>query len=112
MVKAPAPDGTWLDGSRESAGYQPGHELATVLAAYRTRELTVLPLQKTSRVDHDGHEELALPQRQAVLAKSGYAGDAYAVEGPVRRIFVRHRNSSIPRGRGPDRPPPPREATT
>jgi hypothetical protein len=25
---------------------------------------------------------------------------------------VSHRNSSMPRGRGPERPPPPREATT
>src|SRR5262245_13375230 len=111
VVQASASDGAWLDGSRESAGYQPGHELPAVLAARGTGELAVLALQKTSRVDHDGYQELALPQRQAVLAKSGHAADADAVEGPVGRIFARHRNSSIPRGRGPERPPRPRDAT-
>ena len=112
VVQAATSDGAWLDGSRESAGHQSGHELTTVLAAHRAGELAVLPLQKTSGVDHDGHEELTLPQRQAVVAQSGHAADADAVEGPVGRVFVRHRNSSIPRGRGPERPPPPREATT
>ena len=56
--------------------------------------------------------KLTLARRQVVVAQSGHAADADAVEGPVGRIFVRHRNSSIPRGRGPERPPPPREATT
>jgi hypothetical protein len=51
-------------------------------------------------------------QRKAVLAQSRHAADDDAVEGPVGRIFVCHRNSSIPRGRGPERPPPPRDATT
>ena len=112
MVQAPTSDGPWLDGSGESAGHQPGHELTAVLAAHGTGELAVLPLQKTSGVDHDRHQELTLPQRQAGLAKGGHSADADAVEGPVGRVFVRHRNSSIPRGRGPERPPPPREATT
>ena len=61
VVQAPTSDGPWLDGSRESAGHQSGHELPAVLAAHRTGELAVLPLQKASGVDHDGHEELTLP---------------------------------------------------
>jgi hypothetical protein len=112
VIQAPAPDGPWLDDSRESAGHQSGHELPAVLAPHRAGELAVLPLQKTSGVDHDRHQELTLPLRKAVVAQSAHATDADAVEGPVGRVFVRHRNSSIPRGRGPDRPPPPREATT
>ena len=112
VVQPTTSDRPWFDGSCESAGHQSGHELPAVLAAHRTGELAVLALQKASRVDHDGHEELTLTQRQAVLAQSGHAADADAVEGSVRRVFVRHRNSSIPRGRGPERPPPPREATT
>ena len=50
------------------------------LAAHGTGELAVLRLQKTSRVDHDGDEELALALRQTVLAQSGHAADADAVE--------------------------------
>src|SRR5262249_4904327 len=111
VVQAPASDGAWLDGSHVSASHQSGHELTAVLAAHRTGDLPALPLKKTSGVDHDGHQELALPQCQAALPKSGHAADADAVEGPVGRIFVRHRNSSIPRGWGPERPPRPREAT-
>src|SRR5207244_10412813 len=83
VVQPAAPDRPWLDGSRESPSHEPGHELPTVLAAHGIGELAVLPLQKTSRVDHDGHEELALPQRQAVLAQSEHAADADAVEAPV-----------------------------
>jgi hypothetical protein len=112
VIQASTPDGPRLDGSRQSSGHQAGHELPAVLAAYRVGEVAVLPLQKTAGVDHDGHEELALSPRQAVIAQSGHAADADAVEGPVRRVFVRHRNSSMPRGRGPDRLPLPREATT
>jgi hypothetical protein len=104
VVQASASDGAWLDGSREAAGHQSGHELATVLPAHGAGELAVLPLEKTSGVDHDGHQELALPQRHTVLAQSGHPADADAVEGSVGRVFVGHRNSSIPRGRGPDRP--------
>jgi hypothetical protein len=111
VVEPSASDGTWLDGSRESAGYQPGYEFTAVLAANCAGELAVLALQKTSRVNHDGHQELTLSQRQTVLAQSRYPADADAVECSVGRIVVRHRNSSIPRGRGPERPPP-REATT
>jgi hypothetical protein len=73
VVQPPTSDGPWLDGSRESAVHQSGHELTTVLAANRSSELAVLALQKTSRVDHDGHEELTLSQRQAVLGQSGHS---------------------------------------
>ena len=66
VVQATTSDGPWFDGSCESAGHQPGHELPAVLAARRAGELAVLALQKTSGVDHDGHEELTLTQRQAV----------------------------------------------
>ena len=40
-----------------------GHELAAVLAARGAGERAVLPLQEAAGVDHDGHEELALPLR-------------------------------------------------
>jgi hypothetical protein len=66
----------------------------------------------TAAMDHDGHEELALSLDQAIVAQGGHASNADAVESPVGRILMRHRNSSIPRGRGPERPPLPREATT
>ena len=66
VVQASTSDGPWFDGSRESAGHQPGHELPAVLAAHRAGELAVLALQKTSGVDHDGHKETTLPQRQAI----------------------------------------------
>jgi hypothetical protein len=112
VVQAATSDRPWLDGLREASGHQSGHELTAVPAAYCPGKLAVLPLQKTSGMNHDGHDELALPLRQAVLAQSGHAADADAVEARAGRIFVRHRNSSIPRGRGPERPPPPREATT
>jgi hypothetical protein len=46
VVQASASDGPWFDGSRESAGHQPGHELTAVLAPRSTDELAVLPLQK------------------------------------------------------------------
>ena len=39
VVQAPTSDRPWLDGSRESAGHQPGHELPAVLAAHRAGEL-------------------------------------------------------------------------
>jgi hypothetical protein len=55
VVQATTSDAPGLDGSDESAGDQPGHEFAAVLIAHRTGELTVLPLQKTSGVNHDGH---------------------------------------------------------
>ena len=74
VVQASTSDGPWLDGSRESAGHQSGHELTAVLAARRAGELAVLPLQKTSRVDHDGHQELTLPLRQAVVARERTRG--------------------------------------
>jgi hypothetical protein len=112
VVETPSPNRSWLDGSGESASDQAGHELAAVLAACRTGERAVLPLQKASGVDHDSHEELALSQRQAVLTEGGDAADADAVEGPVGRVFVRHRNSSTTRGCGAERPPPPRDPTT
>jgi len=57
VVQASTSDGAWLDGSHEPAGHQSGHELATVLAAYRAGELAVLPFQKTSGMDHDAHLE-------------------------------------------------------
>ena len=41
VVQASTSDGPWLDGSRESAGHQPGHELPAVLAAHRAGELAV-----------------------------------------------------------------------
>jgi hypothetical protein len=112
VVQAPSSDGPGLDGSDESAGDQPGHEFSAVLTAHRTGELAILPLQKTSGVDHDGDEELALALRQTVVAQSGHSADADAVQRSVGRVVVRHRNSSIPRGCGPERPPRPREATT
>jgi hypothetical protein len=91
VVQASTSGVAWLDGSHESPGHQSGHELKAVLAAYRAGELAVLPLQKTSGVDHDGHQEFTLPQRQAEVAQGGHAADTDAVEGPAGRIFVRAR---------------------
>jgi len=63
VVQATASDGPGLDCSDEPAGDQPGHEFAAVVTAHSTGELAVLPLQKTSGVDHDGDEELAFALR-------------------------------------------------
>ena len=112
LVQATPSDGPGLERSDESAGDEPGHEFAAVLAAHSPGELAVLSLQKTSRVDHDGDEELSLALRQAGVSKSGNSADADAVERSVGRVFVGHRKSSIRRGCGPDRPPRPAEATT
>ena len=68
--------------------------------------------RKAAGVDHHGHEELALPLREAEAGQGVHAGLGDAVVDVVGRVFVRHRNSSMPRGCGPDRPPPPRDPTT
>ena len=65
VVQTSSSDRPWFDGSGESAGHQAGHELAAVLAARRAGERAVLPFQKAPGVDHDGHEELTLPLREA-----------------------------------------------
>ena len=111
VVQAPAADRSWFDGSGESMTDQPPDELTAVLAAGGARERAVLPFQKAPGVDHDGHQELTLPLGPAVRAEGADTGDADTVERPVWRVFVFHRNSSIPRGCGPEPPPLPREPT-
>ena len=69
VVETPSPDRSWLDGSGESASHQAGDEFAAVLAARRAGERAVLPFQEAPGVDHDRHEELTLPLRQAELAQ-------------------------------------------
>ena len=69
VVQPSSPDRSRLDGSGESAGYETGHELTTVLAAHGAGERAVLPLQKAAGVDHHGHEELTLPLREAEVAQ-------------------------------------------
>ena len=113
VVEAPSPDGPWLDGSRESAGHQAGDELAAVLAARRAGERAVLPFQKAPGVDHHGHEELTLPLREAEVRAGRSRGSMLTLSNvAVVRVFVRHRNSSMTRGCGAERPPPPRDPTT
>ena len=46
VVETPAPHGSWLDGSRESAGDQAGDKFAAVLATRRPAECAVLPFQE------------------------------------------------------------------
>ena len=75
-------------------------------------EGAVLPLQKAARVDHHGHEELPLPLREAEAAQGVHTALGDAVVRPIARVFVRHRNSSMTRGCGAERPPPPRDPTT
>jgi hypothetical protein len=49
---------------------------------------------------------------EEMFAASGFTIESTAdFEQIPADVFVRHRNSSIPRGRGPERPPPPRDAT-
>jgi len=113
VVETPSPDGSWLDGSGESASDQAGDKFAAVLATRRTGERTVLPFQEAPGVDHDRHEELTLPLREADdIPEAHHPADAYAVERRAVRVFVRHRNSSTTRGCGAERPPPPRDPTT
>jgi hypothetical protein len=84
-----------------------------VLAAHRAREGAVLTLQKAAGVDHHGDEELSRPLREPEARQRRHTILGHAVERAVGRIFVRrHRNSSMPRGRGTARPPPPRDPTT
>ena len=72
-----------------------------------------LPFQEAPGVDHDRHEELTLPLREAeTSARRHHPADADAVERRIVRVFVRHRNSSMTRGCGAERPPPPRDPTT
>jgi hypothetical protein len=67
VVQASTSDRPWFDGSRESAGHQPCHELPAVLPARRAGELAVLALEKTPGVDHDGHKETTLARRQVTV---------------------------------------------
>ena len=112
VVETPSPDRSWLDGSGESASHEARDEFAAVLAARRAGERAVLPFEEAPGVDHDRHEELTLPLREAELPKACDAARIDAIERRVVRVFVRHRNSSMTRGCGAERPPPPREATT
>ena len=113
VVQPSSPDRSRFDGACESARHETGHELAAVLSAHGPGEGAVLPLQEAAGVDHHGHEELPLPLGEAEAAQGVHAGLGDTVVDVVGRVFVRHRNSSIPRGCGPDRPPPlPREPTT
>src|SRR5712691_606891 len=113
VVETPSPDGTWLDRSGESAIDQAGDEVAAVLATRCAGERAVLPFQEAPGVDHDRHEELTLPLREADdIPEPHHPADADAVERRVVRVLVRHRNSSMTRGCGAERPPPPRDPTT
>ena len=111
VVHPPSPDRSRLDGPNESSVHETGHELAAVLAARRAGEGAVLPLQKAAGVDHDLHEELALPLRETEAGQRVDASLGDAVVDVVGWVFVRHRNSSIRRGCGLERPLPPREPT-
>jgi hypothetical protein len=75
-------------------------------------EPAVLSFQEAPGVDHDGHEELTLPLREAEITEGTHPAHADAVERRVPRVFVRHRNSSTTRGCGWERPLPPRDPTT
>ena len=113
VVQPSSPDRPRFDGTGESSRHETGHELTAVLPAHGAGERAVLPLQETAGVDHHGHEELPLPLGETEAAQGVHAGLGDAVVDVVGRVFVRHRNSSIPRGCGPERPPPPpREPTT
>ena len=74
VVETPSPDGSWLDGSGESAGDQAGDEFAAVLATRRAGERAVLPFQEAPGVDHDRHEELTLPLREAEVTRGPSPG--------------------------------------
>ena len=74
VVQPPSPDRSCLNGPDESEGDETGHELVAVLAAHGPGEGAVLPLQETAGVDHDGHEELSLPLREAEAAQGVDAG--------------------------------------
>ena len=75
VVETSSPDGSWLDGSGESASHQAGDELAAVLAARCAGERAVLPFQEAPGVDHHGHEELTLPLREAEVRKACHPAD-------------------------------------
>ena len=107
-----AETGRTVSGSGESASNEAGDKIAAVLAARRGGERAVLPFEEAPGVDHHGHEELTLPLREAELPKACDPAHVDAIEPRIVRVFVRHRNSSMTRGCGPERPPPPREATT
>jgi hypothetical protein len=112
VVQASSPDGSRLNGSGETARDEAGDELATLPAAGRARKGAVLSLEEAAGVHHDRHEELALALREAEARESIHAALADAVEGWIARVSVHHRKSSMMRGCGRGRPPPPRDATT
>jgi hypothetical protein len=112
VVQPPSPNRSRLDDTDESSARETRHELAAILAAHCAGEGAVLPLQEAAGVDHHGHQELALPLRETKRAEDIDARSGDAVVEVVRRVFVAHRNSSIPRGCGPDRPRPPLDPRT
>ena len=58
----------------ESARDQAGDEFAAVLPTRRAGERAVLPFQEAPGVDHDGHEELTLPSREAEVSEGPSPG--------------------------------------
>jgi len=111
VIEASSADGSRFDGSGESASHQASDELAAVLPASCGGERAVLSFQKAPGVDHHRHEELTLPSSKAERSEADHTADRDAVEHRIVRVFVRNKNSSMTRGCGPERPPPPREAT-
>ena len=112
VVEPSAAHRSGLDGTGEPARHESADEVAAVLAAHGAGERAVLPFKEAAGVDHDGHQELALPLGEAKARECLHPLLRDAVQGAVDRILARHRNSSAPRGRGTDRPPPPRDPTT
>lgn len=98
VVEAPLPHRPGLDDTDESAGRETRHELAAVLAARRSGEGAVLPLKEAARMHHHRHEELTLAQGESETGQGVHAAFGDAVVAIVPRVFVRQRNSSIPRG--------------
>ena len=110
VVQPSASYPSWFDDTDEATRHQTRHERAAVLAAYRPGERAVLPFEEEARVDHDGHQKppLTLGEPEAGERRDARRGDAVRDIGEGE--FACHRNSSIPRRRGPDRPPPPPRA--
>src|SRR5690606_32277151 len=93
-----SPDRPGFDGPSKAARHEPGHERTTVLSAYCARERAVLALQEAAGMDHHGDEERPLSFGEAEGAQGIHAGLGDTVIDVAGRVFVLHKNSSIPRG--------------